>query len=156
MAPPETHTRFTWTLAGQLSAASASNTFSEELTKNIDEPLDWIDRATGGQSTLYLGQRLTDYNGLWQMEFWNRSLDHVWSTDGSAPGPGPVVTPDLIELRNLLQCADLDPAVIPLQHHDDERHRGYDRRRPPVDRNPGGRWRGGGRRHGRQRCGRFA
>jgi hypothetical protein len=88
-----------WTLAGQLSAASASNTFSEEVSKNIDEPLNWIDRATGGQSTLYLGQRLTDYNGLWQMEFWNRSLDHVWSTDGSAPGPGPVVTPDLINAR---------------------------------------------------------
>ena len=88
-----------WTLAGQLSAASASNTFSEEVSKNIDKPLNWIDRATGGQPTLYLGQRLTDYNGLWQMEFWNRSLDHVWSTDGSAPGPGPVVTPDLINAR---------------------------------------------------------
>ena len=78
-----------WTLAGQLSAASASNTFSEEVSKNIDKPLNWIDRATGGQPTLYLGQRLTDYNGLWQMEFWNRSLDHVWSTDGSAPVPAP-------------------------------------------------------------------
>jgi hypothetical protein len=88
-----------WTLAGQLSAASASNTFSEEVSRDIDEPLNWIDRATGRAPTLYLGQRLTDYNGLWQMEFWNRSIDHVWSTDGSAPGPGPVVTPDLINAR---------------------------------------------------------
>ena len=85
-----------WTLAGQLSAASASNTFSDEVTEDIAKPLNWIDRETGGAPTLYLGQRLTDYNGLWQMEFWNRSLDHVWSTDGSAPGPGPVVTPDLV------------------------------------------------------------
>jgi hypothetical protein len=87
----------TWTLAGQMSAASASNTFSEELSDNVDRPFDWIDRATGGAPTLYLGQKLTDFNGLWQMEFWNRSLKHVWSTDGSAPGPGPTLTPDLVD-----------------------------------------------------------
>lgn len=86
-----------WSFAGQLSAASASNTFSEEVSRDIDEPWNWIDRATGGASTLYLGQRLTDYNGLWQMEFWNRSIKHVWSTDGSAPGPGPTLTPDLVD-----------------------------------------------------------
>jgi hypothetical protein len=86
-----------WTLAGQLSAASASNTFAEELVEDIEPPLDWIDRQTGGAPTLYLGQRLTDFNGLWQMEFWNRSLEHVWSTDGSAPGPGPTLTPDLVD-----------------------------------------------------------
>ena len=88
-----------WTLAGQMSAASASNTFSEELVDDIAEPLDWIDRATGGEPALYLGQHLTDYNGVWQMEFWNRSLDHVWSTDGSAPGPGPTLTPDLLNAK---------------------------------------------------------
>ena len=46
----------TWTLAGQMSAASTSNTFSEELSDNIDRPFDWIDRATGGAPTLYLGR----------------------------------------------------------------------------------------------------
>jgi hypothetical protein len=86
-----------WSIAGQMSAASASNTFSEELSDDIDKPFDWVDRATGGAPTLYLGQRLTDFNGLWQMEFWNRSIKHVWSTDGSAPGPGPVLTPDLVD-----------------------------------------------------------
>ena len=86
-----------WSIAGQMSAASASNTFSEELSDDIDKPFDWVDRATGGAPALYLGQRLTDFNGLWQMEFWNRSIKHVWSTDGSAPGPGPTLTPDLID-----------------------------------------------------------
>jgi hypothetical protein len=89
----------TWSLAGQMSAASASNTFSETLAGNVGTPYDWIDRVTGGAPTLYLGQRLTDFNGLWQMEFWNRSLKHVWSTDGSAPGPGPTLTPDLVNAR---------------------------------------------------------
>ena len=86
-----------WGVLGQMSAASASNTFSEEISADIDPPFDWIDRATGGAPTLYLGQRLTDFNGLWQMEFWNRSLKHVWSTDGSAPGPGPTLSPDLVD-----------------------------------------------------------
>lgn len=86
-----------WGIAGQMSAASASNTFSEEISADIEPPFDWIDRATGGAPTLYLGQRLTDYNGIWQMEFWNRSLEHIWSTDGSAPGPGPTLSPDLVD-----------------------------------------------------------
>ena len=30
------------------------------------------------------------------MEFWNRNVRKVWSLDGTAPGPGPVLTPDLI------------------------------------------------------------
>ena len=89
----------TWSLTGQMSAASASNTFSEEVSQDIDRPFDWIDRATDGAPAMYLGQRLTDFNGLWQMEFWNRSLKHVWSTDGSAPGPGPTLTPDVIDAR---------------------------------------------------------
>lgn len=88
-----------WSLAGQMSAASASNTFSEELSSDIARPFDWVDRTTGGAPALYLGQRLTDFNGLWQMEFWNRSIKHVWSTDGSAPGPGPTLTPDLINAQ---------------------------------------------------------
>ena len=29
------------------------------------------------------------------MEFWNRDVRKVWSLDGTAPGPGPRLTPDL-------------------------------------------------------------
>ena len=47
---------------------------------------------------LYLGQNINTGAalGLWLTEFWNRSLKHVWSLDGTAPGPGPVLTPDLV------------------------------------------------------------
>ena len=102
----------TWSFAGQLSAASASNTFSDELSSDIERPFDWIDRATGGAPTLYLGQRLTDFNGLWQMEFWNRSIKHVWSTDGSAPGPGPTVTPDLLDVIT----GEITPPASPVEY----------------------------------------
>ena len=88
-----------WAVAGQMSAASASNTFSQVLSDDIDRPFDWIDRETGGRPTMYLGEHLTDFNGVWQMEFWNRSLNYVWSTDGSAPGPGPTLTPDLVDAQ---------------------------------------------------------
>jgi hypothetical protein len=84
-----------WTMTGQLAAASASNSFSRDFLRNLPQPADWVDRATGGEPTLYLGQKISDENGLWLHEFWNRSIKQVWSLDGSAPGPGPTLTPDL-------------------------------------------------------------
>jgi hypothetical protein len=54
----------------------------------------WVDDDTGGASTLYLGQQMKDQNGEWLLEFWNRSIKSVWSLDGTAQGPGPVLTPD--------------------------------------------------------------
>ncbi len=43
-----------------------------------------------------LGQQLnSDPTGLWLTEFWNRGIRNVWSVEGSAPGPGPTLTPDL-------------------------------------------------------------
>jgi hypothetical protein len=45
---------------------------------------------------MYLGQQIPDANGIWLLEFWNRSLRDVWSLDGSAKGPGPTLSPDLL------------------------------------------------------------
>jgi len=58
------------------------------LLGNFPKPATWIDDATGGKPAIYLGQRITDPQGIWMMEFWNRGLSYVWSLDGSAPGPG--------------------------------------------------------------------
>ncbi len=85
-----------WTMTAQLAAASASNSFSVEYLRNLPKPVDWIDTATSGEPTLYLGQKIADANGLWLYEFWNRSIKRVYSLDGSAPGPGPTVTPSLL------------------------------------------------------------
>ena len=38
---------------------------------------------------------MQDPNSLWLLEFWNRSIRRVWSLDGTAPGPGPTLTPNL-------------------------------------------------------------
>jgi hypothetical protein len=85
-----------WSLAGQISAANYSANESQLLIDNYPRPLDWLDRLTHGKPTLYLGQHLDQgaYVGIWLTEFWNRSLKYVWSVDGSAPGPGPVETPN--------------------------------------------------------------
>jgi hypothetical protein len=86
-----------WTLAGQISASLASNRAASDLVTNLPTPLDWVDQVTHGQPALYLGHDFRDNNGLWSLEFWNRSIQHVWSADPNAvaPGPGPTLTPDL-------------------------------------------------------------
>ena len=85
-----------WCLSGQISAANYSNDASQSLIQNYPRPLTWLDKATHGKPTLYLGQHLNSGAdlGVWLTEFWNRSLKYVWSVDGTAPGPGPTQTPN--------------------------------------------------------------
>ncbi|MFN2469292.1 MAG: hypothetical protein ABR521_14330 [Gaiellaceae bacterium] len=92
-----------WSLAGQISASNASNAFSDQFLRGFPRQTDWVDRATKGAPTLYLGQNLEDPNGLWSLEFWNRSIRYVWSLDGTAPGPGPTETPNVDRTDGHLQ-----------------------------------------------------
>jgi hypothetical protein len=83
----------TWTLTTEVYAARGLNTFAERLHGATPQPVDWVDRATGGGSTLYLGQQINDPNQIFLLEFWNRSIGRVWSLDGTAPVPS--LSPDL-------------------------------------------------------------
>jgi hypothetical protein len=83
-----------WNLTAEISFASASNRASDRFEENLRAPFTWVDDATGGASTLYIGQQMSDQNGEWLLEFWNRSIKAVWSLDGTAQGPGPFLTPD--------------------------------------------------------------
>jgi hypothetical protein len=82
-----------WSLTTEIYAARGLNTFAENLYENTPQPVDWVDRETGGEPTLYLGQSIIDKNPIWLLEFWNRSVKRVWSIDGSAPLPS--LSPDL-------------------------------------------------------------
>jgi hypothetical protein len=84
-----------WGGGGELAAASASNALSDSLLSNLRGDPSWIDDTTHGAPSFYLGQQILDPNGVWLLEFWNRSLKGVWSLDGTAPGPGAGPTPDL-------------------------------------------------------------
>jgi hypothetical protein len=85
-----------WNFTGELAFAGASNRASDRFVDNIRRPFTWVDDTTDGKSTLYIGQQMTDPNGEWLLEFWNPHalVGPVWSLDGTAPGPGPTLTPD--------------------------------------------------------------
>jgi hypothetical protein len=84
-----------WTLTAEVYAAIGEHDFSARIEANIPKPNDWVDRAADGGSVVMLGQRMSDNAGANLTEFWNRSIEKVWSVDGTGPGPGGTLTPDL-------------------------------------------------------------
>ena len=47
----------TWSLTAEVYAARGLNGFSERLYQGTPQPVDWVDRVTGGAPAVYLGQR---------------------------------------------------------------------------------------------------
>jgi len=87
---------FAWTLTAEVYAAEGERRLARQIADNLPAPYDWVDRATGGGSVVVLGQQMNDDpTGVYLTEFFNRSVKKVWSTDGTAPGPGAILTPDL-------------------------------------------------------------
>jgi hypothetical protein len=86
-----------WNLTGEIAGSNYSNSYSRQIVQNFPRPLDWLDALDHRRPALYLGQGLTSGAnlGVNLSEFWNRSLKQFWSLDGTAPGPGPVLTPNL-------------------------------------------------------------
>jgi hypothetical protein len=96
-----------WNAYGEITFARASHKYGNDILATLPRPLNWIDRTVPhGAKVYYIGQSLTDPNGVLQLEFWNRSLSQVWSTDGTAPGPGPTVTPSVVSRDGRLQPGD--------------------------------------------------
>jgi hypothetical protein len=84
-----------WSLTTEVYAAEGGRIQSEQIAGNLAEPFDWVDRETGGASVVVIGQQINDPTNLWLTEFFNPSVRKMWSLDGSAKGPGPILTPDL-------------------------------------------------------------
>ena len=92
-----------WNLTAEVYAAVGEHDFSARVEANIPKPNDWIDRAADGGSVVMLGQRMNDNPlGVASTEFWNRTIQKVWSVDGSGPGPGHTLTPDLQDVDGTL------------------------------------------------------
>jgi hypothetical protein len=87
-----------WNLTGEIAAGNASNSFSASQRSVLPTPPDWIDRATGRARTMYIGESLGGSNAFWSTEFWNQSIQDVWSVDATAPGPGLERTPNYLDL----------------------------------------------------------
>ena len=84
-----------WTMTTQVYAAEGERILSRQVEQNLPKPFDWVEQATRGGSVVVLGQQISDATGVWLTEFFNPSIRKVWSLDGTAPNPGPILTPDL-------------------------------------------------------------
>ena len=91
-----------WLLAAEIASTVGIDKLANAFRAHLPTPLTWVDDASHGQPVTYLGQEIRDPNGEWLTEFWNRSIVHVESLDGSAPGPGPATTPSLVRADGLL------------------------------------------------------
>ncbi len=92
-----------WNLTAEVYAAVGEHDFSARVERNIPKPNDWVDRVANGGSVVMLGQRMSDNPlGVSSTEFWNRSIEKVWSLDGTGPGPGHTLTPDLEDVDGTL------------------------------------------------------
>lgn len=87
----------TWMLAGEITSANGSAAASRAYAAHLPRPLDWIDRATNGSPVTFVGENISTGQalGVNLLEFWNRSVHHIWALDGTGPPPGPTLTPDL-------------------------------------------------------------
>ena len=101
-----------WSFTGELAAAQGSKAIADNALRTMGRPLDWLDRETHGQPAVYIGQHVSDAQGVQLLEFWNRSLTRVWSLDGTAPGPGPTLTPDLLDVAGDLEPDPHIPYVV--------------------------------------------
>ena len=96
-----------WSLTTEIYAANGERHASDQIYANLPKPPDWIDRTTGGASTIYVGQGI-DAFAAWQVEFWNPNVRWFWGMDGSAPGPGERRTPNLLRPDGTQDPADLN------------------------------------------------
>ena len=86
-----------WSAWGEIAYSRASHQWMNQVAASVPRPLDWVDRAVPhGEDVTYFGQAIGDPSDVLELEFWNRSIKHVWSMDGTAPGPGPTVTPSVV------------------------------------------------------------
>jgi hypothetical protein len=101
-----------WTLTTELYASSGERHLADRIYAGLPKPADWLDRTAGDGTAVFLGQGLRDNNSLWSLEFWNRSLRRMWSLDGTAPGPGDVLTADLGAVDGTLSPDPLADRVV--------------------------------------------
>ena len=84
-----------WNVTGEIAAAAGSTSIGRDFAGILGRPFSWVDEATGGKPTIYLGQGVVDQRPEWLLEFWNRSITTVSSLDATIQGPGPAGAPNI-------------------------------------------------------------
>jgi hypothetical protein len=103
-----------WNLTGEIAASAGTNSIASDAATTLGRPFSWVDEATHGRSTVYMGEAEIDQNAEWLVEFWNRSLTRISSLDGSVLGPGFSGSPNL--LRNGALYWTNTPEGLPIQY----------------------------------------
>ena len=101
-----------WMCTSEITSARGSSHQAQQFVDHLPKPLDWVDIATNRAGTTYLGQNVADPTGLWLIEFWNTSIEHVDSLDATAPGPGPTLTPGVAREDGTLRGDAGTPYVL--------------------------------------------
>jgi hypothetical protein len=101
-----------WMLTSEIATTVGFDRIASNFRRDLPVQLNWVDEASGGQPVTYLGQEIKDPNLTLLTEFWNRSLHHVYSLDGSAPGPGPAGTPNIVKPDGTLSRVPPDTKFI--------------------------------------------
>jgi hypothetical protein len=111
-----------WTVAGEVSAASAARAISHSFRANIRGNPSWVDDFDHAKPAVYIAQTeqvQPDQNSEWLLEFWNRSIKQVWVIGGCICGPGPAITPDIMNPEGLINpqpgypYAVVEPGIVP-------------------------------------------
>jgi hypothetical protein len=67
-----------WNAYGEISFARAAHKFAARNLSTVPRPLDWVDRAVPHDTQVYyIGQSIDDTGDVLQLEFWNRTVQHV-------------------------------------------------------------------------------
>ncbi|HEY4346022.1 MAG TPA: hypothetical protein VGM80_00405 [Gaiellaceae bacterium] len=93
-----------WLLTGEIYFTRTSDQTASLYATKLAAPHTWIDAHTGRAPTTFLGGGvpLQDAGPVWLTEFWNRSIDHVFAVDDSAPPPGPIAAPYFLSIDGRL------------------------------------------------------
>jgi len=104
-----------WGIVGELHADRGERDFTRMFAGGLPDPRTWVDRAAGDGDVTVLGQEMGQLRqDIWLTEFWNRRIRNVWSVDGTAPNPGPTLTPDLAKTDGTLSVNARTPYALVL------------------------------------------
>ena len=95
-----------WNVTAETYAANGEYHLSHSFATSFVHPFDWVDRATGGGTTVMVGQQWgSNYNPYNLIEFWNQSIVKVWTVDPTSPAPTPGhgLDPDLVSADGTLE-----------------------------------------------------
>jgi hypothetical protein len=101
-----------WLLTGEIGATAGDDSLAHHFRSYMPPTRNSIDLITHGQQVTFLGQSLKDPNGILLAEFWNRSLMHMASLDNTAPGPGPIIGPQLVSVDGQLSYPTGDHYIL--------------------------------------------